>query len=123
MLIKILRWILQVVLVILVGFFGYNYFTREELRECVTTPLASLNGKSDKIQINEEEMKLFMENFGTTLSGVAEKGENLWEKLQEASAGAEASTSAEEKKLADQLVDKGKYLYCKSVVDRVEKKK
>lgn len=123
MIIKILRWIIQVVLVVLVGFFGYNYFIHEELRECVTTPLASLNGKSDKIQINEKEVALFMDNFGTALGGVVEKGENLWGKLQEASSEAEASKSAEQKKLADQLVDKGKYLYCKSVVDRVESEK
>lgn len=123
MLIKILRWILQIILVVLVGFFGYNYLTHEELRECVTTPLASLSGKSDKIDIDEEKVALFMDNFGNALGGVVEKGENLWEKLQEASSGAEASTSAEEKKLADQLVDKGKYLYCKSVVERVEKEK
>lgn len=123
MLVKILRWILQIVLVILVGFFGYNYFTREELRECVTTPLTSLNGKSDKIKIDEKKVALFMDNFGNVLGGVVEKGENLWEKLQEASSGADASTSAAQKKLADQLVDKGKYLYCKSVVERVEEKK
>ena len=123
MLVKILRWILQIVLVILVGFFGYNYFTREELRECVTTPLASLNGHSDKIKIDEKKVALFMDNFGNVLSGVVEKGESLWGKLQEASSGAEASTSAAQKKLADQLVDKGKYLYCKSVVERVEKEK
>lgn len=123
MLVRILRWILQIVLVILVGFFGYNYFTREELRECVTTPLASLNGKSDKIKIDEKKVALFMDNFGNVLGGVVEKGESLWGKLQEASNGAEASTSAAQKKLADQLVDKGKYLYCKSVVERVEEEK
>lgn len=119
---KIISWLIRILLVVAVCFFGYHYLTREELHSCVTTPLMSLNGKTDKIQVDEATVEKFMANFGAGLSGVVEKGGDLWENIKEASAGAEASGSGKAK-LADELIDKGKYLYCKSVVDRVEGEK
>lgn len=118
MIVKILRWLLQVILLVTVCFFGYHYLTREELRSCVSVPLTSLNGKSEKIKVNEEQVEVFMANFGDGLKGVVTQGENLWQNL--GAANTEASQGAEKQDLADQLIDKGQYLYCKTVVDRVE---
>ncbi len=120
---KILRWVFQVVLVILVLFFGYHYFTREELRGCVTIPVASLNGVSEQVHLDQAAVDQFVENFGDGLSLVVENGENLWHKVSESWSeaggvvGGEASDAAS---LAEEMVDRGHYLYCRTVVDRVE---
>lgn len=115
---RILRFLLQIVLLVLVGFFGWHYFTREELHSCVSLPLASLSGKTEAVNLDQDKINEFMANFGSGLTTVAQRSGNLWQSLQ-----ATAAATPEEKadqNLADQLLDKGKYLYCKTIVDQVE---
>ncbi len=121
---QIVRWLIQIVLLITVVFFGYHYLTKSELQQCVTVPLASLNGKTEKINVDEEKVAAFMGKFGAGLEGIMENGEGLWEKFQtmNASESAKATDDGKEKSLKDELIDKGKYLYCKSVVEKVEEK-
>ncbi len=115
---KIFRFILQIVLLALVLFFGYHFFTKKELRSCVSLPLASLSGKSMQFNVDEQQVENFMDNFGSGLKNVTQRGENLWQNL--GAVNEEASRAGENKDLAEKIVDKSKYLYCKTVVDRVE---
>jgi hypothetical protein len=107
---KILRLLVQVLLVGAVGFFGYHYFTREELRGCISTPLASLAGKTGRVELDEQKVDQFVEKLGEGLSAVASKGAGLAEKLK----------AVEQEEGSEGVLDKGQYLYCKAVVEKVE---
>ena len=108
------RWVLQVVLVILVAFFGYHYFARPELHSCVSIPLATLQGRT-KIDLDQEKVDRFMDQVSHQMQGVASNGARLLDTL----ASGEAQTDMQD--LADSdLLDAGQYLYCKAVVRKVE---
>ena len=60
---KVLQFLLQIVLLTTVIFFGWHYFTREELHSCVSLPLASLNGKTEKIDLDQAKIDAFVAKF------------------------------------------------------------
>ena len=108
------RWLLQIVLIVMVGFFGYHYFTRPELHQCVSIPLSSLNGRT-QIELDQEKVDLFMERFTQQMRGVASQSGALLNNLSSLETSAEADGDWRE-----QLLDQGQYLYCRAVVEKVE---
>lgn len=112
---SIWRWLLQITLLVTVCFFGYHYFTRPELHSCVSIPLSTLDGKT-KVDLDQEKVDRFMDRFTRELSNVASRGGQLMDDLSQIETPAEADGDVQQ-----QLLDKGQYLYCKAVVDKVEK--
>ncbi len=109
------RWLLQIVLLVLVGFFGFHYFTRPELHSCVSIPLSSLQGKTT-VDLNQEKVDLFMSRFTDQMRTVASRSGSLMDDLSRLETSEEADAD-----LSSQLLDRGQYLYCKAVIDKVEK--
>jgi hypothetical protein len=110
--VKLFALLFQLLLIALVGFFGYQYFSHPELRACVTTPLTTLIGKTAHTEIDEAKVNQFLESLGANLTSVASKSARLTNSLKAVSAHDASSQS--------QLLDQGQYLYCKAVVDKVE---
>lgn len=108
------RWILQITLIATVGFFGYHYFAREELRSCVSVPLASLSGKTKELDFDQNKVNQFVASLNENFQQLATQGNKVLGAFQLAEA-------TKETELANQIFDKGQYLYCKSVVEKVEK--
>ncbi len=108
------RWVLQVVLVVLVLFFGYHYFARPELHSCVSIPLSTLQGRT-KINLDQEKVDRFMDQVADQMKGVASNSARLLDKF------ASGETQLDSQDLVDEdLLDAGQYLYCKAVVRKVE---
>lgn len=120
---KLIRWLLQLILIAAVIFFGYHYFTREELHGCISVPLESLSGKTTAITLSQAEINQFMTNLSQGVGQAVNKGDEIWNELG-AGKILEATISSHEATASgwsQQLLDKGKYLYCKAVVSQVEK--
>jgi hypothetical protein len=111
---KIFRLFLQLFLIIAVVFFGYHYFTRPELHSCVTIPLKSALGYAGKTDLDEAKLNEFLKRLGEQASQVASQGSKLTQNLKAVETSSEAT-------MKDSLLDQGQYLYCKAVVDKVEK--
>ena len=109
------RWLLQIVLIVMVVFFGYHYFTRPELHQCVSLPLSTLNGQT-QLDLDQKKVDLFMERFTQEMRGVASHSGALLNNLSSLETSAEANSDWRE-----QLLDQGQYLYCRAVVEKVEK--
>jgi len=108
------RWLLQIFLLATVAFFGFHYFTRPELHSCVSIPLASLQGKTT-VNLDQQKVDIFMDRFTHEMRDVASRSGTLMEHLSSVETPAEA-----EGDLRTQLLDRGQYLYCKAVIDKVE---
>ena len=111
---RLFRSVLQLVLVVLVVFFGYHYFTRPELQQCVAAPLASLSGKSVTYQVDEAQVAQFLTDLSAQLGQVTQRGGDLLEALTAVETSGEASVQ-------NQLLEKGQYLYCRGVVEQFER--
>jgi len=116
MLTRFFRWVLQVILVCLVGFFGFHYFTRPELHSCVSIPVSSLSGHTEKLDLDQDKVDEFMSRLTDQVTQVASRGGQLVDNLSSIETPAEAQGD-----IRSQLLDKGQYLYCKAVVEKVEK--
>ena len=108
------RWLLQIVLILMVGFFGYHYFTRPELHQCVSIPLSTLDGRT-QIELDQDKVDVFMERFTQEMRGVASQSGALLNNLSSLETPAETDGN-----LSEQLLDRGQYLYCRAVVEKVE---
>lgn len=109
---KIFRLLFQLLLIILVVYFGYFYFTHDSMKACVSEPLASLIGKTSQGELDSTKVNEFLAKLGTSMSEVAQRGSSLSSNLSAVETDSEATTNS--------LLDKGQYLYCKAVVDKVE---
>jgi hypothetical protein len=91
---------------------------RSELRGCVSGPIANVTGKGQEegVKLDQEKVEEFLEKLGVGIADVVSKSGQLASNLQ-------VATSASESSLQEQLIDKGQYLYCKAVVDKVEREK
>ncbi len=110
---KLIRWLLQVILVVLVVFFGYHYLTKEELRSCISVPIATLDGKQAVVQVDQKKVDEFLNKLSMSVDDLSIQSEKMLENLK-------AVETTQTGKLSDQLIDKGQYLYCKTVVTKVE---
>jgi hypothetical protein len=113
---KLTRLLLQILLLALVIFFGYHYFTRPELYACLSVPLANLSRQTKDVPLEREKIENFILQFTHELSAVASRSSQFLTDLQSAPATASGQ-------LSDQLLNKGEYLYCKSIIDKIEQQK
>lgn len=111
---NLFRWILQIFLISVVVFFGYHYFSREELRSCVSVPMASLSGKTQELNFDQSKVNNFVAELNNSFNQLANQGHKVLGAFQTI----EATNQAD---LSNEIFDKGQYLYCKNVVDKVEK--
>lgn len=114
---KFLRFIFQVILVVAVVFFGYHYFTHQELRGCVSQPLEDLSKwqKKNNLTFNGAEVKDILSGIAVNVGKVAsDSSEWAGKVLQRAD---EASGS---ENLSNKIVTQAQYLYCRDVVEKYQ---
>jgi hypothetical protein len=115
MLRKIIRFAVQIVLVAAVVFFGYHYFTREELRNCVVQPLDDLSEwqRENNLTFSGAEVRDILEGIATNVGYVArESGQwagTVFRRADEATGGGN---------LSDRIIGQAQYLYCRDVVEQ-----
>lgn len=110
MILKLIRYLIQLAMLCLIVYFGYYYFTHQTVGVCVSAPLANLVGKAQNQAPDKALMDAFLSRLSDQAAEAAARGMALSDYL----------TATSEAKNNDDLFDKGQYLYCKAVVAQNE---
>ena len=112
----LVRTLVQWFFIIAFCFFAWHFFTKPELHQCISLPVASLSGVTPKVNLDQAKVDHFLDELSQQLAQAGSKSNELLSHLSSIEA------TASDKPAGDELLDRGQYLYCKAVVDKVEKR-
>lgn len=113
---KLIHLCVHLILIAMVAYFGYYYFTHQTAGVCVVAPMADLIGKAKKNQPDKQQVDNFLTTMGDQANEAAKRGMALSDYLS-------STSSAETINNSGDLFDIGQYYYCKMVVTKAESAK